>query len=187
MPQADKREKCLEKLLPCSGYPDPEMNETINSTECKSAEDLDRYLDVVSRLLYYPEREKKRAVDECSPKLCTTIKYTLTPVNTKPFLGYKLNQKYNKFIDGDNSVNFGENDKIPYRLVIRLGGMSTTVREDYSYKFNEILGEIGGIWGLFLGASLLGMIETAFSSGGFIVKKIIKRNPGHPKSGLDHC
>ena len=66
----------------------------------------------------------------------------------------------------------------------------TDVQEDLAYDFDNLLGDIGGVMGLFLGASLFTIMEfiTLFVS---LLKKILKKlfndEEERPPSRSEYC
>ena len=66
----------------------------------------------------------------------------------------------------------------------------TDVQEDLAYDFDNLLGDIGGVMGLFLGASLFTIMEfiTLFVS---LLKRILKKlfndEEERPPSRSEYC
>ena len=51
--------------------------------------------------------------------------------------------------------------------IIMMTSTVKTTKQFYSYDLGQLIGELGGSWGLFLGASLITMLE--------LVEKLVKR------------
>lgn len=103
---------------------------------------------------------------KCCPPSCTSAKVTLDSSEVIPYPSAEHKRKWDAFTSGNASAQGldGVRDAIEFRIQLKIGGTQRTIKEEYAYGFSQILGEIGGIWGLFLGVSVLSICEAGLVS-----------------------
>jgi hypothetical protein len=112
------------------------------------------------------QRGFERAVRRQCPPVCTTLKYNVV-----------VKERQHPKISNIKVVNDFETffaagaHMVEWRLALMTSTV-TTVTQYFSYEMSQFLGELGGSWGLFLGASLLSILDMV---QGFMAKMLLRK------------